>query len=84
LRPLSVAVELSIGEMLAPSADAIVPTVIGAGTVPRIACSSSVVADVMAANPVATTWSSSSPLLARTVTKLPDAVLIVILIGASE
>ncbi len=66
------------------SADATCPTVIGVGMEPRIAFSSSIVADVIASNPSATIVSSSVPLSARTVTRLPAAVLIVMLIGASE
>jgi len=47
------------------------------------AASISLTADASDAKDMATTWSSSSPLLARTVTREPATVLTVILIGAS-
>ena len=56
---------------------------VGAGAVALMADSSSVTADLIASNAVATNWSSSSPCSARTVTSEPAVVLTVILIGAS-
>ena len=50
---------------------------------PRTAASNSATADDTDASDSATTWSSSSPLSARTVTREPAAVLTVMLIGAS-
>jgi hypothetical protein len=52
-------------------------------TAPRIADSSSVVADASDASVIATVWSSSSALDARSVMSEPAADLTVILIGAS-
>ena len=55
----------------------------GFGVPPRTAVSSSCAADAIACTDNATMLSSSSPLSARTVTKLPAAVFTVILMGAS-
>jgi hypothetical protein len=53
------------------------------GAAPRIADSSSVVADASDASVIATVWSSSSALDARNVMSEPAADLTVMLIGAS-
>jgi hypothetical protein len=73
--------------MIAPPNAAAIAAACGCGgtaaLAPRIAASSSVVADVNDASDSATTWSSSSDVLARSVTNEPAADLTVMLIGAS-
>jgi hypothetical protein len=74
---------------VAPSVLASMPTTGDGGTAaltgaaPRIAASSSVVADARDASDNATLWSSSSAVSARKVIREPAADLTVILIGAS-